>query len=170
MGLSAVSSAGCSSDLRCAATSRRKFGSRALHRRRLRGAGPMRLHAASQFEIDPPVYSDPLANAECARLTWAVRVSARHTRRARQHRRTRRRSARRRLDRRNGHRHYLGPVRPRHPPGHRGIEIVVAGWQSADGPRPGDDFPTIDDIHRIFLRPPPQPRKLFPRPLDQVIY
>ena len=22
-----------------------------------------------------------------------------------------------------------------------GIEIVVAGWQSADGPRPGDDFP-----------------------------
>ena len=33
-----------------------------------------------------------------------------------------------------------------------GIEIVVAGWQSADGLRPGDDFPTVDDIHRIFLR------------------
>ena len=65
---------------------------------------------------------------------------------------------------------YLGPVRPRHPPGHRGIEIVVAGWQSADGPRPGDDFPTVDNIHRIFLRPPARPRKLFPRPLDQGIY
>jgi hypothetical protein len=31
-----------------------------------------------------------------------------------------------------------------------GIEIVVAGWQSADGPRSGDDFPTVDDIDRIF--------------------
>ena len=51
-----------------------------------------------------------------------------------------------------------------------GIEIVVAGWQSADGLRPGDDFPTVDDIHRIFLRPPARPRRLFPRPLDQVIY
>ena len=53
------------------------FGSRALHRRRRRrAAGPMRLHAASQFEIDPPVYSDPLANAvQCARSARAVRVS-----------------------------------------------------------------------------------------------
>jgi hypothetical protein len=40
-----------------------------------------------------------------------------------------------------------------HPPGHRGIEIVVAGWQSAEGPRPGDDVPTVDDIHRIFFAP-----------------
>jgi hypothetical protein len=37
-----------------------------------------------------------------------------------------------------------------HPPGHRGIEIVVARWQSAEGPRPGDDVPTVDDIHPIF--------------------
>jgi phage terminase small subunit len=35
----------------------------------------MRLHAASQFEIDPPVYSDPLANAEWARFARAVSVS-----------------------------------------------------------------------------------------------
>ena len=49
----------------------------ALHRRRRRrAAGPMRLHAASQFEIDPPVYSDPLANAiQCARFARAARVS-----------------------------------------------------------------------------------------------
>ena len=54
------------------------------------------------------------------------------------------------------------PVRARHPPGHRGIEIVVAGWQSAEGPRPGDDVPTVDDIHRIFLRPTGAAAKTIP--------
>jgi hypothetical protein len=31
-----------------------------------------------------------------------------------------------------------------------GIEIVVAGWQSADGPRSGDDFPLLTILTAFF--------------------